>query len=46
MIGPVKGYKLISQHKTIEGVIKHIINDVKLRKTHEIPDDFNYLRAR
>jgi hypothetical protein len=27
-------------------VINKIVNDDKLRKKHEIPDDFNYLRAR
>jgi hypothetical protein len=46
MVGPVRGYKFISEHKNIESIIKHIINDAKLRKKHDVPDDFNFLRAR
>lgn len=41
-IGPVSAMKLIKKYKNIESVLEYI----KTKKKHKIPENFNYIKAR
>jgi flap endonuclease-1 len=48
-VGPVTAYKLIKEHKTIEGVVKELERenlDPKRKRKFVIPEQFNYEDAR
>jgi flap endonuclease-1 len=44
-VGPTTALKLISEHSTIENVITHLTSSAT-KKTHKIPENFNYQGAR
>ena len=44
-IGPVKAYKYIQDHGSIEGVLSHIACDEKLSLKHTVQPSFNHLGA-